>query len=101
MTVLGVRKQYLANLFSIIMKLQCLHYIDILKPLSAPLFSPNTLKSPLKCLKFTKKNLGGKPQNPGRSLSSDPGSATASTYTGTYKYLKNTVLIESSVYDFS
>ena len=48
---LGVENQYLANLSSIIMKLQCPHCIDILKPLP----------------------------------------------TGTYKYLKKTVHIESSV----
>ena len=43
------------------------------------LFLPNTLKSPLNWLKFTKEILGESPQNPGRPLSSDPGSATDSS----------------------
>ena len=42
----------------------------------APFFSPNTLKSPLNWVKFTKKILVASPQYPVRPLSSDPGSAT-------------------------
>ena len=42
--------------------------------LRPPFFSPNTEKSP----KIYQKNLGSSPQNPGRPLFSDPGSATES-----------------------